>query len=300
MNNVYTVALRVSTKASDLFHLQRCPLSLDRTFRTFIPNSTSTVRQIQTIGWKNVPRSDSTFSLQKLHLRNFSQISNSQARSRNIPTSPKIPTTVPSNTKRNHERKSKATADWIKHWDPLDKEQLKQVFGVEISRKKGNSLLVEIQRRRITGSLAEEGLQFPAELEIGQDQALNGLEWLRKKYPLDEEAAAAQWAAEELDRLDEEARAYYQRRGQELRLYKKDDNVKSRHASTVHSAVDAGSVLVQRQKEIKRIREQEEKLRKEEEIKATKAGTQIPDSSKQVAPWVAKMQAQNGISHHND
>jgi len=302
MNNVYTIALRVSARGSDLFNPHRCPLSLDRTFRTFIPSSTSTVRQIQIVApppWQNVPRSASTFSLQKLHCRTFSQICNSQARSRNIPTPPKIATTVPSHAKRNPERKSKANAGWTKYWDPLDKEQLKQVFGAEISRKKGNSLLVEIQRRRITGSLAEEGLQFSAELEIDQDQALRGLEWLRTKYPLDEEAAAAQWAAEELDRLDEEARAYYKRRGQELRLYKSDDGVKSRHASNVHSAVDAGSVLVQRQKEIKKIREQEEKLRKEEEIKATQAGTQIPNSNKQLAPWAAKMQAQNGMSLYN-
>ena len=169
-----------------------------------------------------------------------------------------------------------------------------QVFGSEIPRKKGNSLLGEIQRRRITGSLAEEGLQFPVELEIDQDQALRGLEWLRANYPMDEEAAAAQWAAEELDRLDAETRAYYERRGQELRLYKSDPDKKTRRAPSVHNAVDAGSVLVQRQKEIESIRREEEKRRKEDEIKATQAGAQLSDTNKQVAPWAAKMMAQTG------
>lgn len=108
-----------------------------------------------------------------------------------------------------------------------------------------------IQERRATGALIDKGVQPDFPTSIPADSLLKSLEWLRKKYPLDEKEAAERWAALEAARLEDE----YIARAEKLGLYKPDLQSPSdvRDTST--------SVLQDFQKfnEQKRIREEQQR-----------------------------------------
>jgi rhomboid-like protein len=80
-------------------------------------------------------------------------------------------------------------------------------------------ILQEIQYRRVTGSLSDKGIDFPDKPEFTQSHRDRALEWLRENYPVDEEAAAAEYAEE----VAEELRKELEERAKRLRLYKSDD-----------------------------------------------------------------------------
>lgn len=60
---------------------------------------------------------------------------------------------------------------------------IKQIFGLKIDPKRGNSILEKLQRQRVAGTI-DEGIPNVDESALHQ-----GLEWLRTNYPLDEDAA---------------------------------------------------------------------------------------------------------------
>jgi hypothetical protein len=159
-----------------------------------------------------------------------------------------------------------------KPWKDLKEAELRQIFGGDADFKKGNFILARLQQRRISGSLVEKGLIFPDKLNISQAEATRALEWLRTTFPMDEEAAAAQWAEKELLRLEEEQRSALERRGQQLGLLKKEDPAHDRRRAPPEDPVDAGSVLVQRRKEVQRQKEVEAKRQQEAEAESIKTG----------------------------
>ncbi|KAF2094833.1 rhomboid-domain-containing protein [Rhizodiscina lignyota] len=104
---------------------------------------------------------------------------------------------------------------------PFTDTQIKQIFGAnaDIDSDTGNYLLSVIHYRRETGSLAEHGVGPTIHEVWSEEMGQRGLKWLRERYPLDEEAAAADWAEHEAAKLEDNM---YIKRGQQLGLYKRD------------------------------------------------------------------------------
>jgi hypothetical protein len=101
----------------------------------------------------------------------------------------------------------------------LSQLQVASILGPGLTFDQGMEILQEIQYRRVTGSLADKGIVFDERPEFSQDHRLRALEWLRDNYPVDEEAAAAEYAEE----IAEELQKDLEERAKNLRLYKRDD-----------------------------------------------------------------------------
>ena len=104
----------------------------------------------------------------------------------------------------------------------LSEAQVAGILGSGLTFDQGMDLLQELQFRRVTGSLSDKGIEFPEREEYTQDHRMRALEWLREEYPVDEEAAAAEYAEE----LAEAERKELEQRARRLRIYKKDENAK--------------------------------------------------------------------------
>ena len=101
----------------------------------------------------------------------------------------------------------------------LSEAQVATILGSGLTFDQGMDLLQELQYRRVTGSLSDKGIDFPERVEFTQDHRYRALEWLRENYPVDEEAAAGEYAEE----LAAAERKELEQRAQRLRLYKKDE-----------------------------------------------------------------------------
>lgn len=97
----------------------------------------------------------------------------------------------------------------------LAAEKVAEIFGPGVSAAQGNAILRALQHRRVTGSLAEKGIQFDY---FPHERALKGLEYIRATYPVDEQAAAAEYAEAEAERLENELLE----KALAIGLYKKD------------------------------------------------------------------------------
>jgi hypothetical protein len=152
----------------------------------------------------------------------------------------------------------------------LSASQVESILGPGLTFDEGMQVLQELQNRRVTGSLAEEGISFPNDAVITPGHAERGLNWLRENYPVDEETAAAEWAEEEAAKLE----AQYTQRAEELWLYKKNDDEPEVQQIQQHDegGLYGQSVLEQRQKEVKARKEAEA----EEAEKALEAGEAPP------------------------
>ncbi|KAL4785101.1 hypothetical protein BJX76DRAFT_325592 [Aspergillus varians] len=100
---------------------------------------------------------------------------------------------------------------------PFSKAEIEQIFGprTKISPAMGNRLLSVLQARRLAGTL---DLDFPADIKrAARPSTLDaGLEYLRKNYPLDEDAAIIA----RIEREEREAEEQRIREAEELGLYK--------------------------------------------------------------------------------
>ncbi|KAK7615385.1 hypothetical protein JOL62DRAFT_493288 [Phyllosticta paracitricarpa] len=96
----------------------------------------------------------------------------------------------------------------------LDAGKLTEIFGSDVSAAQGNAILRALQHRRVTGSLVEKGVHFDY---FSHERALKGLEYLRATYPVDEQAAAAEYAEAEAERLESEL----VEKAKDMGLYKK-------------------------------------------------------------------------------
>jgi rhomboid-like protein len=98
--------------------------------------------------------------------------------------------------------------------------EISRIFGTNLNSKLANTILSELQSRRVSGSLIDVGVNVHhITEEVTNKQALKALEWLRQKYPVDEAAAAEEYAEleEEKYRKDFEAKAL------KSLVYMKDD-----------------------------------------------------------------------------
>ncbi|KAF2856381.1 hypothetical protein T440DRAFT_495138 [Plenodomus tracheiphilus IPT5] len=81
-----------------------------------------------------------------------------------------------------------------------------RIFKGKLSSAEGNNVLRILHHRRTAGSLADYGVdnlgkQFT---HVNRELALEGLNWLREHYPIDEARAAEEWAEKEANRISYE------------------------------------------------------------------------------------------------
>ena len=97
----------------------------------------------------------------------------------------------------------------------LPKSEIKAIFGRDVPVELGNRILAVLHARRLEGTL---DLDLPNEIAraFTQPQLDNALDWLREKYPLDEDSAILA----RIEREEREAEEKLVRRAEELGLYK--------------------------------------------------------------------------------
>lgn len=142
---------------------------------------------------------------------------------------------------------------------PFSPSKLEHIYGNEakVSSKLGNHILSMIQERRETGTLIDLGVVPEDRMYMATWPARLGeaaLEWLRERYPMDEEIAAAQWADQEAERLEQEE---YIKRSESLGLLKPRPKSASEHIKEEHERT-------------RRAEEQEEREQREEEERMLK------------------------------
>lgn len=101
----------------------------------------------------------------------------------------------------------------------LTQAEITTILGPGVDAKTGNWILRVLQYRRLSGSLADEGITFPEGRGFARELPLRGLEYLRANYPVDEEAAATRWADEEAAMLED----MLVKDAERLGLYKKEE-----------------------------------------------------------------------------
>jgi rhomboid-like protein len=80
--------------------------------------------------------------------------------------------------------------------------QIRNIFGANISAQDGNNVLRVIHHRRTSGSLADYGVDnLGDKYNVSRAQAVKALDWLRKRFPIDEARAAEAWAEKEANRI---------------------------------------------------------------------------------------------------
>lgn len=117
-------------------------------------------------------------------------------------------------------------------------------------------------------------------------------------HPLDEEGAAARWAESEALRLDQELRRDLEKKGKRFGLFKRDDEAVGKEGVKEERDVDGSSVLLQRQKEIKKERRMREEQEKEAERMAAEEGVEMSGKkqrSRELSPWAAAKVAEYGV-----
>jgi hypothetical protein len=124
------------------------------------------------------------------------------------------------------------------------------------------------------------------------------LEWLRQAYPLDEQGASVRWAENKALRLEEELRKDLEKKGERLGLLKRDGEAGGNEGLGEKRDVDTGSVLVQRQKQIKEEKKMMEEREKEEERLGVEDGVEMmmkkKRRSRELSPWAAAKVAEYG------
>lgn len=115
-------------------------------------------------------------------------------------------------------------------------EEVKDLFGKNVDSETANDLIKILQYRRLNGSLADPQVWVHTHLNVDGATPVEALEYLRRTYPLDEQAIAAEWAEEEAKRIEAEM----QGRAVSLGIYRAD--TKSRTIATGTAADNAADV----------------------------------------------------------
>jgi rhomboid-like protein len=106
---------------------------------------------------------------------------------------------------------------------PLPQDTVERLFPT-LHPIDGNRILSILHTRRLTGSLSERGISGVDDAmnvdlsDISPEQFMKALEYLRASFPVDEEAAAVDWAEAEAGRIEREILS---ERGVKLGLLKK-------------------------------------------------------------------------------
>lgn len=83
---------------------------------------------------------------------------------------------------------------------------IQRIFKGKLSAAEGNNVLRILHHRRTAGSLADYGVDNLGKqyTHVTREMALQGLDWLREHYPIDEARAAEEWAEKEANRISYE------------------------------------------------------------------------------------------------
>lgn len=206
MHNAGTVVLR---SASNCMHLSSCQLTL-RSFQPFSFRSPTSILSNLCIGPRPL-RPAFQPSRHDLQRRPFSQSARVEFRS-----SAALQLLKPYGSNNKPER-------GLKFEDgELDKKQLGFIFGRNTPSKRfGNRLLRVLHGRRTDGTL---DLPLPADIEADLDDyptaVEDGLQWLRKSFPIDEDAAIMARIEREEDPEEKDNPSELMQRGQDLGLYR--------------------------------------------------------------------------------
>ncbi|KAL4868164.1 hypothetical protein BDV12DRAFT_170172 [Aspergillus spectabilis] len=143
---------------------------------------------------------------------------------------------------------------------PFSKAELDRIFGsrTKISPALGNRVLSVLQARRIAGTL---DLDFPADIQrAARPYTLDaGLEYLRKEYPLDEDAAIMA----RIEREELEAEQNLIRKAEEMGLYKPQSGTYGAELGEKNDPSGRSILKEIRQKNERRLLAEEEKKRQE-------------------------------------
>jgi rhomboid-like protein len=152
-------------------------------------------------------------------------------------------------------------------WDALSAEDIKGIFGDGVSQSDGNGVLYELHDRRLSGSLSEYGISFQESVGVTEAQAMAGLEWLRREYPIDEAGAALEYA----ESAERGLQGEQLEQAVKYRLYKEDQPGESVYG---HSVVQEKAkewqesyMEKQRQKEILREERRKERAARTAEVR---------------------------------
>jgi len=260
MNNVWTVALKTPCTGLRLSSLSKW--SYLTPFPATTSNSysfSSLAQKLSQATWKDTPR----LRIKANSFQSSSRTFAAEAK-RDAAKTPKKPAATTTNAPlpRQHTPlmniEPKPTAAQVH----LSESQVTRILGPGLNFEKGMQVLQDLQFRRVTGSLGEQGISFSNDSMVTESHSERGLAWLREQYPVDEAAAAAEWAEEEAERLE----AQYTKRAERLRLYQKIDR---EEPMAEIQQLDSGglygqSVLEQRRKQVTaQEKAEEEKLQQE-------------------------------------
>jgi hypothetical protein len=146
---------------------------------------------------------------------------------------------------------------------PLTLPELHKIFGPTTLPPSALNLILRVQHgRRIQGLLEVSDSEFTALPPSHPHIAAKALEWLREKYPLDEEAAA------EIAMEGEEQRAL-RRRAEKLGLYKPQGGVSE--GGSVYGRSELEAIREANEQEAERLEEEKRRLAEEEKKKALAA-----------------------------
>lgn len=209
------------------------------------------------------------------------------------PTNPSIPNVVPKRTIRIGPLPEGRVGDGA----------IRKIFGGKLSATDGNNVLRILHHRRTAGSLADYGVDNLGKqyTHVTRNVALQGLGWLREKYPIDEARAAEEWAEKEANRIqyelwlaDPETESKYKdpaRAFREKMQKEEEERVQQEHNDAKIGILHVGKSQFERNIEEKRqarlaemTRKQEEKEQNERDMEAklesgewvkTPTGTQL-------------------------
>lgn len=149
----------------------------------------------------------------------------------------------------------------------MSRLQLEDIFGEGVDYNTGNEVLRILHGRRVTGALVDRGIQMDEDTKIPKEALNRALDWLRQKYPVDEQIAAELWAEAESAKVNQQ----YIERAEQLGLYKRDPDAVDEddgYSTTVtgRSAIDDFKAF----HEERRKREKEERKKSGEEARTQK------------------------------
>ncbi|KAJ5657235.1 uncharacterized protein N7484_000884 [Penicillium longicatenatum] len=176
------------------------------------------------------------------------------------PLSPRHSTPAPlyTRTKRTLARKSSRKPDSLPSANLASEAELKAVFPSQISTKLANRTLAVLHARRLEGTL---DLDLPAEITraVTQPQLDTALEWLRQKYPIDEDSAILA----RIEREDRQAEEKLVRRAEQLGLYKPQSGSYEAELGEGNSVYGKSVLKEAREKNEKRLLAEKERRRQQ-------------------------------------
>ena len=178
-------------------------------------------------------------------------------------------------------------------FDALSTADLDSCFRRQVPQQDAKQVLQTLHSRRVDGSLVDVGITVPGSA-IPRDAVVHALDWLRARYPVDEQEAAAAYASRESQKLSKE----YIGRAIKYRLLKPDtlENVVQDNDvqfGTEESALEGLQKYHQRrERQAEKRRQKQEKspaFQKSKALELQKAETQREErESKDNQAWLWK------------